>query len=207
MRLASYDQWLRSLKVAECQTDLPQELILLNVTSCTGGTNEPDTDEEAQKNKRNILFYYTIAAQPALMFYTCQIRLTGGPVGHRTYGFVRLLPGVSGSLRTATNQSLRSPRQGSSGWSGDYFWASWWTPVLSDASPPPPAAQGEGMMGRLVKGEMKEHLKLDTADEGMEWLMTEQAGEGSWLQDSEMVTEHSLPLRWMSDLIKVNRLR
>lgn len=40
--------------------------------------------------------------------------------------------------------------------------------MLSDASPPPPAAQGEGMMGRLVKGEMKEHLKLDTADEGME---------------------------------------
>lgn len=32
-------------------------------------------------------------------------------------------------------------------------------------------------------------------------------GEGSWLQDSEMVTEHSPPLRWMSDLIKVNRLR
>lgn len=32
-------------------------------------------------------------------------------------------------------------------------------------------------------------------------------GEGSWLQASEMVTEHWLPLRWMSDLIKVNRLR
>lgn len=32
-------------------------------------------------------------------------------------------------------------------------------------------------------------------------------GEGSWLQDPEMVTEHSVPLRWMSDLIKVNRLR
>lgn len=32
-------------------------------------------------------------------------------------------------------------------------------------------------------------------------------GAGSWLQNSEMVTEHSLTLRWMSDLIKVNRLR
>lgn len=32
-------------------------------------------------------------------------------------------------------------------------------------------------------------------------------GEGSWIRDSEMVTEHSLPLRWMSDLIKVNGLR
>lgn len=29
---------------------------------------------------------------------------------------------------------------------------------------------------------------------------------GIQLQHSEMVTEHSLPLRWMSDLIKVNGL-
>lgn len=40
--------------------------------------------------------------------------------------------------------------------------------MLSNASPPPLVAQGEGMMGRLVKGEMEEDLKLDAADEGME---------------------------------------
>lgn len=40
--------------------------------------------------------------------------------------------------------------------------------MLSDASPPPPVAQGEGMMRRLVKGEMEEVLELDVADEGME---------------------------------------
>lgn len=31
--------------------------------------------------------------------------------------------------------------------------------------------------------------------------------ECSRLQDHEMVTEQWLPLRWLSDLIKVNRLR
>lgn len=40
--------------------------------------------------------------------------------------------------------------------------------MLRDASPPPPMAQGEGMMMRLVKGEMEEDLELDVADGGME---------------------------------------
>lgn len=34
-----------------------------------------------------------------------------------------------------------------------------------------------------------------------------ETGGGIQLQRSEMVTELSLPLRWMSDLIKVNGLR
>lgn len=39
--------------------------------------------------------------------------------------------------------------------------------MLRDALPSPPVVQGEGMRGRLRKGEMKEDLELDAADEGM----------------------------------------
>lgn len=93
-------------------------------------------------------------------------------MGRATYGSLRLLPGVWGSVyqHIETNQSLRSPRQGSGGilWTveGPHFWASRWTSMLSDA--PPPTAQGEGMTGSLVKEEMEEDLELDAVDEAME---------------------------------------
>lgn len=105
--------------------------------------------------------------------HRCSRSCAGGPWGCAAYGSVWLQLGGQCSLceRGATNQWLRSPTQGSERIPGrvrgtifrphDGHWCS---SVLCDVHPPPAIAQGEGIMGGVVKGEMEEDLKPDAAE-------------------------------------------
>lgn len=181
------------------------------MTSFIEGTPEPDKDEEAQKIRRKILFFlYSSSAARVNVLHMLE-PAHRCPCGTRNIWIRSTAAGSLGqSVRTATNQSLRSPRQGSEG----ILWMvrGLLLGFVMDAGtqwcfPSPTRCSRWG-----DDGEASERGNGGGFGAGCSrWrdgvIDDRTMGEGSWLQDSEMVTELSLPLRWMSDLIKVNRLR